>query len=546
MSGAGDSRRAGATFDRSVVLSQLLFGAVLVTAVFTLLLFSPVALTKPIAIVAVALVFTATGVAIIVPWHRFPRALVMALPIVDILAIGLIRIAEPAAGVGLLWFFPTIWLASYFGLTGAIIAVASSSVLVWISELVSERAFTAVSVPSVVLLPIVLSFIATSTVLSSRRAGAQRVLLRTQAKQLERALRRANKQEERLAEVLNAVDFGVVRLDRDGRGGVMNTAYAKLYGLDVADPDAARDGVAFAADRATPLSRAELPFNRAAAGQEFDDEVTWIPGEGSELRAVSVTARRLYDEDGGLEGGVIVARDITEERNAVRARDDLVASVSHELRTPMTSVLGYIDLSLDAEGLPPNVTRNLEIMQRNGDRMLELIASILQSAKHAEAPVPLALAPVDLHDVLRDAVEAAQARADERDIRLTITTSEPAVVRADGFRLRQVVDNLVSNAVKYNRQGGEVMVGATVDEGMAWVVVRDTGIGIPEAELPKVFERFFRSGGVRQGTVHGSGLGLGIARELVERHGGEIHIDSEEGSGTTVIVTLPVAGPEDA
>ncbi len=546
MSGAGDSRRAGATFDRSVVLSQLLFGAVLVTAVFTLLLFSPVALTKPIAIVAVALVFTATGIAIIVPWHRLPRTLVMALPIVDILAIGLIRIAEPAAGVGLLWFFPTIWLASYFGLTGAIIAVATSSALVWISELVSERAFTAVSVPSVVLLPIVLSFIATSTVLSSRRAGAQRVLLRTQAKQLERALRRANKQEERLAEVLNAVDFGVVRLDRDGRGGVMNTAYAKLYGLDVADPDAARDGVAFAADRATPLSRAELPFNRAAAGQEFDDEVTWIPGEGSELRAVSVTARRLSDEDGGLEGGVIVARDITEERNAVRARDDLVASVSHELRTPMTSVLGYIDLSLDAEGLPPNVTRNLEIMQRNGDRMLELIASILQSAKHAEAPVPLALAPVDLHDVLRDAVEAAQARADERDIRLSITTSEPAVVRADGFRLRQVVDNLVSNAVKYNRQGGEVTVGATVDEGMAWVVVRDTGIGIPEAELPKVFERFFRSGGVRQGTVHGSGLGLGIARELVERHGGEIHIDSEEGSGTTVIVTLPVAGPEDA
>jgi len=546
MSGPGDSRRAGATFDRSVVLSQLLFGAVLVTAVFTLLLFSPAALTKPIAIVAVAIVFTATGVAIILPWHRFPRAFVMALPIVDIVAIGLIRIAEPAAGVGLLWFFPTIWLASYFGLTGAIIAVSSSSVLVWISEIVSERAFTPISVPSVVLLPIALSFIATSTVLSSRRAGAQRVLLRTQAKQLERALRRANKQEERLAEVLNAVDFGVVRLDRDGRGGVMNTAYARLYGLDVADPDAARDGVAFAADRATPLSRGELPFNRAAAGEEFDDEVTWIPAEGSELRAVSVTARRLYDEDGGHEGSVLVARDITEERNAVRARDDLVASVSHELRTPMTSVLGYIDLSLDAEGLPPNVVRNLEIMQRNGDRMLELIASILQSAKHAEAPVPLALAEVDLREILRDAVEAAQARADERDIRLTITTSEPAVVRADGFRLRQVVDNLVSNAVKYNRQGGEVMVGATVDEGMAWVVVRDTGIGIPEVELPKVFERFFRSGGVRQGTVHGSGLGLGIARELVERHGGEIHIDSEEGSGTTVIVTLPVAGPEDA
>jgi signal transduction histidine kinase len=112
--------------------------------------------------------------------------------------------------------------------------------------------------------------------------------------------------------------------------------------------------------------------------------------------------------------------------------------------------------------------------------------------------------------------------------------------------MRQVVDNVLSNAIKYNRVGGEVTIGVTADERSAWIVVRDSGIGIPESELPRIFDRFFRSESVRKGSVHGSGLGLGIARDFVERHGGRLSIDSEEGRGTTVIIILPVAGPEAA
>ncbi|MGX5696689.1 sensor histidine kinase [Agromyces soli] len=546
MPGPGEPRRSGAAFDRSVVLSQLLFGAALITAVFTLLLFSPEALTRPVASAGIALGFATTGAAFVVPWHRLPRAWVMAIPILDILVVGALRFAETEAGLGLLWLFPTIWLANFFGLTGAVIAVVFSSVLLWISELASGDGFSTTRLPAVLLLPVALTFIATSTVLSSRRAGAQRVLLRTQARQLERTLRNAKRQEQRLAEVLNAVEFGVIRLGRDGGGGTMNAAYARLYGLDVADPGAAREGVAFAADRSTPLGLAELPFNRAAAGEEFDDVVTWVPDGASGLRAVSVTARRLYDEDGEPDGAVVVARDVTAELTAVRARDDLVASVSHELRTPMTSVLGYIDLSLEVDGVPEPVRRNLGVMQRNGERVLELIGSILQAARRAESPEPLTIAEVELNTVLADAVEAIRVRAEERDIEVRVTTSEPAVLRGDAFRLRQVVDNLLSNAVKYNRQGGEVALGATADDETVWLVVRDSGIGIGDDELPKIFDRFFRSSAVRRGTEHGSGLGLGITRELVERHGGTIDIDSEAGQGTTVIVTLPVRGPEDA
>lgn len=542
--GSGEPQRSSATLDRSVILSQLLFGAVTIVVVFTLQLFSPEAGSQPLMLAAIVLVFVTTGVTVLTPWHRLPRSVVMIVPLIDIVAVGLMRISDPAAGVGLLWVFPTLWLSSYFGLRGAVAAVVSASALICVSELLTGRALTAGSVPGVVLLPIALLFVATSAVLTSRRAAAQRVLLRTQAGQLERALRRAKRQEALLGEVLNAVDFGVVRLDRDGRGAVMNTAYARLYDLRIGSPEAARQGVAFGPDRVTPLDEADLPFNRAARGDEFDNVITWIPTEQRELAAIAVTARRLFDVENEPDGSVLVARDVTAELGAVRARDDLVASVSHELRTPMTSVLGYIELSLDQPELPDSVRRNLEIMERNGERMLQLIASILQSARLAEAPPLLQFGPTDLGAIVRDAVEALRPRSDERDLTVTVTTADEVVVRADGFRIRQVVDNVLSNAVKYNRDGGEVTIGVTADGPLAWIVVRDSGIGIAESELPKIFDRFYRSELVRQGSVHGSGLGLGIARDFVERHGGKFGIDSEQGVGTTVIITLPVSGPE--
>ncbi|WP_127792748.1 cell wall metabolism sensor histidine kinase WalK [Agromyces sp. LHK192] len=544
MPGSGEPRRA--VFDRSVILSQLLFGVAFVVVLFTLLLFQPEMLVEPLTIAGIGVAFAVTGVTMLVPWHRVRRGVVMIVPILDIVAIGCIRIAEATSGIGLLWIFPTLWLATYFGARGAIIAIGSTGVMLWVSEFAAGRAFTPESIPSVVLLPIALVFVATSAVLSSRRTAAQRVLLQSQSQQLERAVRRANRQEALLAEVLDAVEFGVVRLDRDGRGAVMNAAYGRLYGIRRGDPTAAAAGTAFAEDGVTPLADADLPFARAVSGEEFDDVVTWIPDGIGGLRAVAVTSRALRDAEGRSDGSVIVARDVTAERRAVRARDDLVASVSHELRTPMTSVLGYVELSLDEPDVTPAIRRNLEVIERNGDRMLELIASILQGAERADAPAPLDLAPADLAQIVRDAVEAAAPRAAEREIAVRVTGDPVVVARVDAFRIRQVVDNVLSNAVKYNRHAGEVAIDVTVDGGTAHLVFRDSGAGIPAADLPRVFDRFYRADTVRRGTVHGSGLGLGIVRDLVLRHGGTIDLDSAIGRGTTVSIALPIAGPEDA
>jgi two-component system, OmpR family, phosphate regulon sensor histidine kinase PhoR len=543
MGDTGAPRRGSATLDRSVVLSQLLFGVVVVVVAFILQLFSPEALARPLVLAGLTLTLVTSGVTVVVPWHRLPRDLVMLVPFADIVVVALLRSGVPAADVGLLWVFPTLWLGSYFGLRGALIAVGFAGTFALISDLATGGWLPSDQVPRVVLLPTALLFVATSAVLTSRRTRAQRVLLRTQAGQLERALRRANRQENLLAEVLNTVDFGVVRLDRDGHGAIMNSAYARLYRLDVSSPDTARDGIAFAEDRVTPLEVHQLPFNRALAGEEFDNVITWIPSGPASLAAVAVTARRLYDDENEPDGSVLVARDVTAELTAIRARDDLVTSVSHELRTPMTSVLGYLELSLDDPDLPDGVRRNLEIMERNGERMLQLIATILQGARQAESPPGLDLGEADLGAIVLESVESLLPRSDEQDLTVTVTSAEHVHVRADGFRIRQVVDNVLSNAIKYNRVGGEVTIGVTADDETAWIVVRDSGIGIPEAELPKVFDRFYRSHSVRKGSAHGSGLGLGIARDFVQRHGGRLSIDSEEGSGTTVIITLPVNGP---
>ncbi|WP_395243874.1 sensor histidine kinase [Agromyces sp. MMS24-K17] len=545
MEGSGGPTRARliTTIDRSVVLSELLFAAAVVAAALAELLIRPDLVAHPAFMGGFVLVAVTLGVTIMVQWSTVPPAAVVVVPVLDLIAVGVMRAADHVSGLGLLWVFPTIWLASYFGIVGVVVALGTALGFIVVEEVASAAPFGPASIPGTVLVPIALAFVGVSAALTSRRTRAVRTLIAAQARQLERALKRTRRQEELLSEVLDAVEFGVVRLDRDGRRAIVNRAYARMYGLDRRSLDEASEAAVLGGDRVTPLAIDELPFNRAVRGEQFDDVLTWVPSPGGELAAISVTARALVGLDGEDDGSVLVARDVTGELAAVRARDDLVASVSHELRTPMTSILGYVDLSVDEPGVPERVRQNLEIIERNGERMLQLIASILAGAKHRDQQAPLDLGDVDLGRVVLDCIEALRPRADEQRLSIDVANVEPVVVRGDAFRLRQVLDNLVSNAIKYNRLGGSIQVAATAEDGTAWVTVRDTGIGIPAAELPKLFERFFRSAAVQKGAIHGSGLGLPIAKDLVEMHGGGLHAESVEGSGTTMIMSLPVAGP---
>ncbi|MEL4320055.1 HAMP domain-containing sensor histidine kinase [Leifsonia sp. YIM 134122] len=532
------------SLDRAVTLSQLLFGVVILFVVAVQQVTSDDTERPGAFFLGVFLAFLGCGLAVAVPWHLFPRGWAATLPALDIVAIVCLRFADPSLGAGLLWIFPVIWLSSYFGIIGAVGSVLSICAMIVTGAFLTGDPVGTLTVPSVVILPLVLAAVAASTVTAARRSAARRQLLRSQSRVLESAMVRARRQENLLADVLDAVEFGVARVGTDGEVAVMNRSHGRIMaaaGGDILAPDAAGSAPFFAANGLTPIDAHDAPLARLQRGEEFAGMIVWVGAPGRGI-ALSITARRLRSGPGATnEGIVVVTRDVTTELAAVRARDDLVASVSHELRTPLTSIVGYLDLARDEE-LSEGAERYLQVADRNADRMLGLITDILAASTAGDGPVELTIdrRPTDLASVVAASVESLAPRARESHVTIEASGIRELHAVVDAFRIRQVVDNLVTNAIKYNRAGGTVTVEAAPGAaGAAVITVRDTGTGIAPEEVPRLFERFFRSESVRGSSVHGSGLGLGISRDIVRRHGGELTIESALGVGTVARVRIP-------
>ncbi|RLP74114.1 PAS domain-containing sensor histidine kinase [Mycetocola tolaasinivorans] len=534
----GEPERTGpltaSSREREVFLSQLLLAAVVLIIVTSTLLLDPAVLRSPLILAGVGLVFLATMVAAIGRWSNWPRWVIMVLPIVDIAAIVMIRNGDAALGAGLLLVFPVTWLAGFFGRTGAIIGPAFASALLWIFSPGDSGPIGLHDLPRLLLLPITLVFISTATYQTARRGAAQRALLTRQSALMTRSYDESREQEGVLDTVLNAVPFAVVAYDATGARTHRNEAFRVLklrYGSYIT---AHAEGRLFGADRRTELRADQLPLHRLTRGEEFENEVFWLTSPLAPSIGLAVTGRQL---PGG--GSVLVQRDITSEMQALRSRDDLIASVSHELRTPLTSVIGYLDLVLDGPELEPAVRRQIEIVLGNSERMLAIVSDLLQAARDSDQAFVLTRNDCDLRQIVADALAAAEPAAADRHVSLSISAPDTVPLVADGFRLRQVVDNLVSNAVKYNRDGGTLTARIDSDEAGVRLSIADTGLGMSDQDRARAFQRFYRSDDMRRSTIHGTGLGLPICRDIIDQHGGSIEVASELGVGTIVTVTLP-------
>ena len=234
-----------------------------------------------------------------------------------------------------------------------------------------------------------------------------------------------------------------------------------------------------------------------------------------------------------------MTRDITPEISAVEARDDFVASVSHELRTPLTSVLGYLDLVVDSRGIDEEARRLVGIALDNSERLLQIVSDLLVTVSADSHRFVMHFAPCEVTAIATQSIEAARVASQARGIGVDVQSSGDIVVMGDAFRLRQVMDNFVSNAIKYNNDGGSVVVTVSDAGDDARIEIRDTGRGMRPDEQERLFERFYRADSVRQTSIHGTGLGLNIAREIIEEHGGTVTVESEPGVGTAFTVTLP-------
>jgi PAS domain S-box-containing protein len=226
-------------------------------------------------------------------------------------------------------------------------------------------------------------------------------------------------------------------------------------------------------------------------------------------------------------------------RELDRLKDEFVASVSHELRTPLTSIRGYLELLREDLVLDAQSTEMLDIVDRNADRLLALVNDLLFAAQVAAGKLNLQLESVDLADVVNQAVTAAEPRAERAGV--TLDSSVAALtVPADALRVAQVLDNLVSNAIKFTPPGGVVRVELAQRGDRAVLTVADTGIGIPDEEREALFSRFYRAKAATEGAIQGTGLGLAIVKSIVDAHGGSIGFESDIGKGTTFRVELPL------
>jgi PAS domain S-box-containing protein len=340
-----------------------------------------------------------------------------------------------------------------------------------------------------------------------------------------------------LDSVLNSAADGIYGVDCFDVITFANLAAGRLVGRDPAAMIGRKVDEVLRSETSAPATDEHLPPSlvgdqpRAKTGRHFR-------ADGSEFDSEQSSAPIL--EDGVQVGTVVVFRDISERRAVDRAKGDFIALVSHELRTPLTSIIGYLEMLDDVEGpIPDDARRYVASVSRNADRLLVLVTDLLAATEAEGAPMRLNLAHTDLSALAHQSIDDLAQRAHEAGLTFIRDLPPAGTITADASRLTQVVDNLLSNAIKFTPAGGRISVTLDWQGDGVDLVVRDTGIGIESESLPHLTTKFFRTQRATSAAIPGVGLGLTIAKAVVEAHHGALTFTSREDEGTSVLVHLP-------
>ncbi|MEN0130438.1 MAG: ATP-binding protein [Brevundimonas sp.] len=512
----------------------------------------------------------------LVPWHRQRPTAQFVLPILQLVAVALLRTGTGgnSSMFGSMLFLPVVTLAGRPSRAGVVIgtvgvgAAVVVPVLLDVNVAITPSALLRSLFVAVVALTIgVIVHEATSRLRARNAAlaGMQVEQMRLNARlqedtiQLARLARANDSVRTQLVSVMDAVtEQAIIATDAEGTIELFNPGAEHLFGYGRDDAVGQLNLVAlherdelerryveiFGVDEATAREADdESLFAAVAAPTMFDGVLVldWaFRRRDSSRGTMQLTITRRTDPDGSTVGYVMVATDVTAEREAARLKDQFVSLVSHELRTPLASVLSYTGLILDGpDPLTEEQHEFLVVIERNARRQLRLVSDLLLTAQLDAGTFSIRRGDVDLSDVARATVAAAAPGAEAARVVLAVQAGD-VHVPGDAMRLEQVLANLVSNAVKFTPPGGtvDVRVEATPDGG-ATVEVADTGIGIPPDELDLLATRFFRASTATKLAIPGVGLGLLIAKAVVEAHGGTMSIVSRLGHGTTFTVELP-------
>lgn len=370
----------------------------------------------------------------------------------------------------------------------------------------------------------------------------------------ERSLLAVAEEKSRSRTIINCMMDGVLVTNREGQLVLYNPAAMRMLGIKTALPEAVPVRGALGHPELEEIIAGSL--SPAASGTamvvreiEVGDlvlmaNVAAIRSQEALTGTQPPVERQSSPEQGEILGCVAVLRDITRLKEVERIKSQFVSMVSHELRAPVAAIQSYLDLMLSGlAGDDPEQRRHM--LTRCSERAKALIAlvdDLLQLSRMEAGRVARKLEPVALEDVVREVMELFQSQASEKGISMQLhsSCSVPPVL-ADKEDITRVVTNLVSNAVKYNKEGGRVDLTVSCSDGYVRLDVADTGIGIPEQELPRIWEEFHRVKTPETRGISGTGLGLSIVKKIVDAHHGHLEVESKVGEGSVFRVYLPAA-----
>ncbi|MDQ0215384.1 two-component system sensor histidine kinase VicK [Oikeobacillus pervagus] len=349
-------------------------------------------------------------------------------------------------------------------------------------------------------------------------------------KQLQEAQATTEGERRKLSSVLSYMTDGVIATDRKGRIILINEPAAKLLNVS----------------RETLISQPILPVLGLEEHYSFEDLLNeqdsvildYSTQEGPYILRANFSI--LQKETGFVNGLITVLHDITEQEKIEMERREFVANVSHELRTPLTTMRSYLEALADGAWKDEEIAPHfLNVTQNETERMIRLVNDLLQLSKMDSKDYQFQKTKVDFVKFFSGIIERFEMTKEQNVTFKRNLPQKPIYVKIDQDKLTQVLDNIISNALKYSPEGGKVTFSVEKRQQFIEISVKDQGMGIPKKNVDRIFERFYRVDKARTRKMGGTGLGLAIAKEMITAHGGQIWATSMEGKGTTIYFTLP-------
>ena len=368
-------------------------------------------------------------------------------------------------------------------------------------------------------------------VASKDEIGVLTATFNSMARQLQATIREAENERNKLDTLFLHMTDGVVAFSREGGVIQKNPAAEDMLGRPILPEDTYESlfGDLAPLDQILSLEQPGYQEAERTAGNR-SLELLLAP----------------FDQESGQGGVMVVIHDVTTQRRNEEMRREFVANVSHELRTPLTNIRSYAETLVDSAGdIPPTMEKNfLGVILNESDRMTHIVQDLLTLSRFDSGRSELKLERFSFSAAVRDIYNAVLMDAQRHGHTLTLEVAPdvPDIV-GDRDRVLQVMMNVVSNAIKYTPDGGQIAISAGRNPLRVWMEVSDNGIGIPEADRPRIFKRFYRVDKARSRESGGTGLGLSIAKEIVDRHEGIIALVDRPGPGTTIRIELPIEGP---